>query len=103
VAKVQKYWPMVLSGTCLAATVYFTLTDKAYVLEGCPVEAYPELGFFFVIGPAALLALMLAVRVGFANLSARSRRTSLIASVALCVVCLALTAVSIWPTSGSCH
>ena len=102
-ARVQKYWPLALSGICLAVALYFSFTNTAYVLEGCPVEVYPEAGFLFIVGAAALLALIFAARIAFAELPARSGRTSFIASVALSAVCLALTAVSIWPTGSSCH
>ena len=102
-AKVRKYWPMALSGVCLSIALYYAFTDTAYVLEGCPMEVYPELGFLFIVAPVALIALGLAMKVVLADSSVRSRRTSLIASVALSLVCLVLTMAAIWPTGSSCH
>ncbi|WP_028970072.1 hypothetical protein [Sphingomonas sp. URHD0057] len=98
----QRYWPLGLSGICLAVALYFSFTNTAYVLEGCPIEVYPEAGFLFIVAPAALIALILAITATLMDARARSRILLLIASGALSALCLALTMVSIWPTGSSC-
>jgi hypothetical protein len=102
--KVASYSPIALSGFCLVLAVYFTVTDTAWRLSGRPSEIYPELGFLFIVIPASLAALVLAIKA--APLGTRSsphldhRRRIL--SLAFNVLCLALTTAFIWPTNSVC-
>lgn len=102
-AKEQRYWPMALSGVCLAVALYYSVTDSAYRSEGCPSEVYPEAAFLFIAVPVALLALLLATKIAFTNVGSRSRRSLFTTSVALSSLCLAMTALFLWPTGSNCH
>ena len=102
-ASVQKYGPLALSGACLAIALYFSMTNTAYVLEGCPSEVYPELGFLLIVVPLAVVALAFAWAAAFSGLTARLRKASCTTSMALCVTCLVLSAVAISPTGSACH
>lgn len=100
--KVQQSWPVVLSGGCLVVAAYFTLTDTAYRMSGCPSEVYPEAGFLLLVGPTAFIALLLAITGMGAKARSRLRRVSVSGSVLLSAVCIGFTLLSIWPTGSSC-
>jgi hypothetical protein len=82
--RVQPYLPLALGGVCLVAALYLSVTDAAYLMRGCRVEDYPEAFFLFFVAPAALLASVLAIRF-----IASRRRSLVVASVVLSVLCVA--------------
>lgn len=102
--KVASYSPIALSGFCLVLAAYFTVTDTAWRLSGCPSEVYPEYGFLFFIIPASFAALVLPIKGTFPRnrSNPRANRRQTILSLALSVLCLALTTASIWPTNSVC-
>ena len=87
----RRPWPAALSLLLLATTVYFPLTNSAFVIRGCGYEDYPELGFIVVIAPIALLALLLS----FGGLKARW------SAVALSIICFALTIMILTTGAGT--
>jgi hypothetical protein len=100
--KVQRYWPVALSGACFATATYLSLTDTAYRMMGCPIEVYPEAGFLLVVGPFALIALVLAIKGAAPEHRSRFERISVIGSVVLSVFCVGLTVLLLWPTGSGC-
>jgi hypothetical protein len=99
------YWPVVLSIACLAAAVYFSLTNTAYVIIGCPYDVYPEAFFIFFVAPAALLALVLSVLAVRSKFKSRWRlyKVAISISLALSAFCV-LTVIYLFvtPTTSAC-
>jgi hypothetical protein len=99
VTSARPYWPVGLSIVSLLVGVYFSVTDKAYLIRGCRVEDYPEAFFLLFIVPAALLALVLGL------LGARSKsRKYVVASVVLSIASIAATLGALFePGGGVCR
>lgn len=100
--QVQRYLPVALSGACVIVAAYFTLTDTAYRLMGCPSDIYPELGFLLIVAPVAVTALTLSIIGMSVQNRPRLQRASIIGSVVFSTVSIILTLWSVWPTGGSC-
>ena len=87
----RRPWPSALSLVFLVIALYFSLTNSAFVIRGCGVEDYPELGFMLIVAPAALLGLLLS----FGNLKARWM------SVGISLFCLISIVVVLTTAAGS--
>jgi hypothetical protein len=93
--KSQRLLSLGLAGVALAVALYFTFTNTAWRLIGCPEQDYPEIAFAYLFTPAALMA--------FIPASLGQGKAALIASVTLSSLCLVLTVILVWPTGGNCQ
>lgn len=100
--QVQRYLPVALSGACVIVAAYFTLTDTAYQLMGCPSDTYPEAGFLLIVDPVAATALTLSIMSMNGQNRPRLQRASIIGSVVLSTLSVILTLWLVWPTGSSC-
>lgn len=101
-SKVERYWPVALSSVPLALGAFFLLTDTAWRLMGCPAEVYPEAAFLLIVGPAAFVSFLLAIKAATNNSPSLARRALIVGSVVLSAICVGLTLLFIWPTGGKC-
>jgi hypothetical protein len=104
-SKAKLYWPALLSLICFVIAVYFTFTNTAYVMMGCPEDTYPEAAFLVIGIPASVIAF------GASILAARSKQESrpklywlqLATSLALSGLCIWMIAgVFVPPATSTC-